>query len=113
MRQSTPSAIQQHQSGSSSPACTRKKTAPLVVLLEPSKSCTQTEPTRWLMLNRLPHLVRCTPLITAPKAAATKKTPNIRPPAAGFHFTPAESASASSADILPSTYSTREKGRAR
>src|SRR6185437_4910674 len=35
--------------------------------------------------------------MVAPKAAATKNTPNISAPAAGFHFTHAESAKASSA----------------
>src|SRR6266480_6781063 len=94
MRQKHPSAVQQHHSGRSSPSGTRKKTAPLVVLLAPSKSCTQTLPIRWLMLNRWPHLVRCTPLTATPKPAATKNTPNISAPAAGFHLTHAESASA-------------------
>src|SRR3954470_25029154 len=47
------------------------------------------------MLNRCPQLVRCTPLIVAPKPPATKNTPNISAPAAGFHFTHAESESAS------------------
>ena len=66
-----------------------------------------------LMLNRWPHLVRCTPLMVTPKPAATKKTPNIRPPAAGFHFTQAESASASSARIRIHTHAPKKRPAAK
>ena len=51
------------------------------------------------MLNSDPQLVRWMALTVAPNPPATKKTPNIRAPAAGFHFTQAESASASSERI--------------
>src|SRR6185369_12136006 len=82
--------------GTSSPCGEPKNTAPPLVFALPSNSHTHTEPMRNRILNRCPQLVRCTPLMVAPKPAATKNTPNISPPAAGFHFTHAESAMASS-----------------
>src|ERR1035437_8125768 len=94
MRQSTASAAQQDQSGSSSPAGIRKKAPPLLTDGSAPQRCTQMEPISALILNRCPHRVRCTPLMATPNPAATKKTPNIRAPAAGFHLTQAESASA-------------------
>ena len=48
------------------------------------------------MLARLPQWVRCTALMVAPKAEVTKNSTNMSAPAAGFHFTHAESARASS-----------------
>src|ERR1700722_14551737 len=64
------------------------------------------------MLNRCPQVVRCTPLMVAPKAAATKKTPKTSAPAAGFHFTHAESASASSESRKIKTHEPKKKPHA-
>src|SRR5438477_10247073 len=83
--------------GISSPSGILKNTPPLLTLGSAPKSRTHTEPISALMLNRCPHLVRCTPLMATPNPAATKNTPNISAPAAGFHLTHADNASASSA----------------
>src|SRR5580700_10993463 len=64
------------------------------------------------MLNKCPQLVRCTPLMVAPKAAATKKTPKTSAPAAGFHLTHAESASASSESKTIHTQEPKKKPQA-
>ena len=48
------------------------------------------------MLARLPQWVRSTALMVAPNAEVTKNRTNISAPAAGFHFTQAERARASS-----------------
>src|SRR5262249_675986 len=92
----TPSASQHDHIGTVSPRGTRKKIAPLVVRSEPSNNSTQMDPIRYPMLNRCPQYVRCTALMVAPNPAATKNTPNMSAPAAGFHFTHADNASASS-----------------
>src|ERR1700677_4023600 len=64
------------------------------------------------MLNKCPQFVRWTPLIVAPKAAATKKTPKTSAPAAGFHLTHAESASASSESKTIHTHEPKKKPHA-
>src|SRR5215471_2482268 len=104
MPQNAPSAIQHDQSGNASSAGIRKKKPPLLTAGSAPKSFTHTEAISALMLNRWPHLVRKTALYATPNPAATKKTPNISAPAAGFHFTQAESASASSASIRIQTH---------
>ena len=164
--QSPASAAQQHHSGSSSPCGTRKKTAPLVVLvgafeeLHPDRAdqvadVEQVAPVGALhgvdhrAEGRRPRRTRRTsarrprastsprPKAPAPAATAAGSRPTRRRtcptarralsahPAASLPGSPASRTAAgpgtqvisdiriTSTDILPSTYSTRENGRAR
>src|SRR5713226_3364994 len=86
------SDVQQAHRGISSPTAARKKTAPLLPCTCGSNREVHTLPTRLLMLIRLPHLVRSTPLMAAAKADDTKKAPNNKPAAACRHFTHADRA---------------------
>ena len=90
----------------------RKKAPPLLTSRSALNRSTHTEPMSALMLNRCPHRVRCTAFTVAPNPPATKNTPNISAPAAGFHFTQAESARASIARTTIHTHEPKNKPRA-
>src|SRR5580704_4949626 len=64
------------------------------------------------MLSSDPQFVRCTPLMVAPNAAATKNTPKTSAPAAGFHLTHADNASASSESSTIHTQEPKKKPHA-